>query len=106
MHQAMAGVQIPIAKIPDGVNFHPGDESPYAGRADFYFCRYGDYVIEMNSSKDKPHALEVPPGVTDAIVRDLVSRQAVPLSEKTEIPPRSTMILWLGAPGSSIEASK
>ena len=106
MHQAAAGVELPIAKVPEGVAFKAGNESPYAGRADFYFCRYGNYVIEMNSSKDKAHPLKVPTGVTIGMAKDLVSNQDVQLSEKVVIPPASTMVLWLGPAESSVSASK
>jgi hypothetical protein len=104
MHQAMAGEAIPIARIPDNVAFKPGNESPYAGRADFYLCRYGDYVIEMNSNKDKPQALKVPAGVVAPMAEDLVSGQDVKLADTTQIPPRSTVILWLGAARSKAES--
>ena len=30
----------------------PGVENPYAGRASFRKCVYGDYLIAMNSSAD------------------------------------------------------
>jgi hypothetical protein len=100
MHQAMAGQQIPIARIPDGIKFRAGDENPYAGRASFYCCRYGDYVIEMNSDKNKSHPLQVPAGVTAMSAKDLVSGQDVYLTDGTDIPPSSTMVLWLGSSGS------
>jgi hypothetical protein len=105
MHPAMAGDTIPIAQIPDNIKFHAGDESPYAGRADFYLCQYSGYTIEMNGSKDKPHTLEAPPGVTASSAKDLVSGQSIKIDAATEIAPRSTLILWLGAPNSNAETS-
>jgi hypothetical protein len=98
MHQAMAGEKIPIAQIPPGVKFHAGDESPYAGRASFYYCRYGDYVIEMNSDSRRSHPLKVPPGCSLFSARDLVSGQDVNLAGGSDIPPSSTVVLWLGSP--------
>ncbi len=40
MHSALAGEKLPIAKIPEGVKFKPGDESVYAGKGGFYTLRY------------------------------------------------------------------
>lgn len=57
---AHTGEQLPIAKIPEGVDFKPGWESVYAGKGDFYTLRYGKYLIAMNCTKDKVYDLKVP----------------------------------------------
>jgi hypothetical protein len=58
LHSAHAGEKLPIAKIPDGVAFRPGDESVYAGRGSFYTLRYGPYTIGMNATTDQTFELE------------------------------------------------
>jgi hypothetical protein len=57
---ALAGEKLPIAKIPAGVSFKPGDENVYAGKADFYTLRYGNYLIGMNLTTDKTFELKSP----------------------------------------------
>ena len=94
MHSAHAGEKLPIAKIPDGVSFRPGDESVYAGKGDFYTLRYGDYLIGMNMTTDKTFELKPPEGVSGAkeLVSGKIMKPTVPLS----VPPRSTVVLWSG----------
>ncbi len=94
MHSAHAGQQYPIAKIPDGIAFKPGDESPYAGRAEFYRLQYGHYLIGMNSTKGKTFTLAVPSGYSSA--PDLISGKAVSLTTPVSVAPMSTVILYLG----------
>jgi len=95
LHQSMAGMRIPIAGPPPGVKITPGSDNPYAGRADFYYCRYGDYVIEMNASTEKAHALRVPEGVTATRCAELITGKTVALDGRTAIPANSTVILYL-----------
>ena len=40
VESAHTGEVLPIAKIPDGIKFKPGDESIFAGKADFYKMEY------------------------------------------------------------------
>ena len=94
MHSAHAGEKLPIAKIPDGVKFKPGDESVYAGKADFYKLRYGDYLIGMNMSAEKTFELKPPAEIFDA--KELVSGKVVKLAAPLKVAPRSTVVLWLG----------
>ena len=93
MHSAETGEEMPIAKIPEGVKFKPGDESPYAGKADFYNLRYGPFLIGMNTTKDKTFELKVPAGIDAA--PELVSGQTVSLAKPLQVPPRSTVVLYL-----------
>ncbi|MBC8054219.1 MAG: hypothetical protein H7Y13_14245 [Sphingobacteriaceae bacterium] len=93
IHSAHAGEKLPIAKVPQGVKFKPGDENIYAGKADFYTCSYGKYLIGMNSSADKTFELEIPKGYTMA--PDLVSGKTFNLSAPVKIAPRSTVVLYL-----------
>jgi len=57
---AHTGEELPIAKIPAGIQFEPGSENAYAGRGDFYTLRYGKYLIAMNCTKDRSYELKVP----------------------------------------------
>ncbi len=60
LHQAFAGEVLPIAKLPSGITFKPGDENVWAGRGDFYTLRYGPYLIGMNVTTDRPFPLRIP----------------------------------------------
>ncbi|MEV6590096.1 Tat pathway signal protein [Streptomyces acidicola] len=56
LHQAYAGQVLPLAKAPDDVPERDlGVESPYAGRASFYRCAYGPYLIAMNTTADRSY---------------------------------------------------
>jgi len=94
LHSATAGERLPIAKIPDGVKFKPGDENAHAGKGDFYTLRYGDYLIGMNLTTDQTFELTPPPGVTEA--HELVSQTILKLDAPLKVPPRSTVVLWFG----------
>jgi hypothetical protein len=94
LHSAHLGEQLPIARIPAGVKFKPGDENAYAGKGDFYTLRYGDYLIGMNMTTDRTFELKPPAGVKAA--PDLVSRKTVKLNAPVKVTPRSTVVLWLG----------
>lgn len=95
LHQALAGEKQPIAKIPAGVRFKPGDENSFAGKAEFYVCRYGDYLIGMNCTSDKTYTLNAPAGMTHAPV--LVSGKTAALPKGAlAVKPMSTVVLYLG----------
>ena len=93
MHSALAGEVLPIAKLPEGLRFKPGDESVYAGKAAFYTLRYGAYLIAMNTTKDRTFALTPPAGVT--IAQELVTNRSLALDAPIKVGPRSTVILRL-----------
>ncbi|WP_200301016.1 Tat pathway signal protein [Streptomyces adelaidensis] len=58
LRQAFAGQVLPLAKAPaDMPERAPGVETPYAGRASFYRCVYGPYLIAMNTTEDRVHTL-------------------------------------------------
>lgn len=94
IHSAHTGEKLPIARIPEGVKFHPGDESVYAGKGSFYTLRYGPYLIAMNMTTDKSFELKAPAGVQHAT--DLDSGKAVEFGSPVPVGPRSTLILYLG----------
>lgn len=92
---AHAGEVLPIAKIPDGIKFKPGDESVYAGKGDFYTLRYGPYLIAMNLTTDKTFDLAVPQSA--APIRELVSKKSAPGGSVKRVGPRSTIVFYMGA---------
>ena len=95
-HSAIAGEKLPIAKIPAGVPFKPGDESVYAGRASFYILRYGPYLVGMNTTPDKTFDLKVPDDAKSA--KALVSGGTDATSgEMLKVGPRSTHVYYLGS---------
>jgi hypothetical protein len=94
LHSALAGEKLPIAKIPVGVKFQPGDESVYAGKGDFYTLRYGSYLIGMNMTMDKTFELKTPPEISGA--KELVSEKMVKLTAPLKVAPRSTVVLYFG----------
>jgi hypothetical protein len=75
IHSAHAGERLPIAKVPAGTNYKPGDESVYAGRGRFYVLRYGPYLIAMNMGA-KSDSVIVP--ASSAPIPELVSRKSIP----------------------------
>jgi hypothetical protein len=93
MHSAIAGEKLPIAKIPAGVRFSPGDESVYAGRGDFYSLRYGPYLIAMNCTTDRTFELKQPADMGDAL--ELISKQRLLPNQPLKVGPRSTVVLYL-----------
>ncbi len=91
-HLAEAGEQLPIARIPEGAIFQPGDESVYAGKGTFYILQYGPYLVAMNLTKDRTFDLVVPAAFAGA--RELVSgRDAA--GGSLAVGPRSTVLLKL-----------
>jgi hypothetical protein len=94
VHQAFAGLKLPVAAPPPGTGRIPGQGDPFAGRAAFYACRYGDYLIGMNASREKAYELKPPAGV--AAAPDLVSGKTVSLAGTVRVPPMSTVVLYLG----------
>jgi len=95
MHSAEAGEKLPIAKVPDGVRFRPGDESVYAGKGDFYTLRYGNYLIGMNLTTDKAFELKASEEVFKEPM-ELVSHKRVSLATPVKVGPRSTVVLYFG----------
>ncbi|CAN7305684.1 hypothetical protein LJR289_001526 [Pseudoduganella sp. LjRoot289] len=91
-----AGERQPVAKLPPGSNYAPGEDNAHAGRADYYELRYGPYLIAMNSSKDKTFTLKLPP--RKGIVQELVSGAMIGQG-KTSLPLKAgtTAVLFLGS---------
>jgi hypothetical protein len=98
LHQALAGEELPIHKIPADVTFTPGTESHFSGRADFYTLKYGPYLIGMNTTTDKTFAIDVPKDARS--IKELVSgRTDVVAGSQEKVGPLSTVVYYLrGAP--------
>lgn len=87
-----AGEEMPVAAAPAGVTVKPGAESVYSGKGDFYLLRYGDYLIAMNMTTDRPASFAVPADFAGAL--DLVQPDAAPGTEASRtVAPRTTVIL-------------
>lgn len=92
VHSAHAGEVLPIARIPEGIPFKPGDENAFAGRADFYLLEFGNYVIGMNSSTNKTTEIDVP---SARKVLNLTNNKEIVTSGKVKIKPQSTIVLYI-----------
>lgn len=96
IHSAYVGEELPIAKIPDGVPFKPGQENVYAGKGDFYTLRYGPYLIGMNMTKDQTFEITLPENAGP--ISELVSKRVDIKAGSTEkVNPRSTVVYYLNS---------
>jgi hypothetical protein len=57
---AHTGEKQPIALHPPGIDFTPGKETPFAGKASTYELSYGPYHIVMNCHPSKSHSAVIP----------------------------------------------
>ncbi|MBP5860286.1 Tat pathway signal protein [Streptomyces sp. LBUM 1484] len=91
LHQAFAGQVLPLAKAPDDVpDSPPGVETPYAGRASFYRCAYGPYLIAMNTTGDRSYTLATE-GFGDSV--NLGSGAKVRDGAELTVKPGTTVVL-------------
>lgn len=93
IESAHAGDSLPIARIPEGIKFKPGDENVYAGKADFYRMNYGKYLVGMNMTLDKTFELLIP-GDAKKVVNLTGGNQMVK-SRQLSVGPRSTVVLYV-----------
>jgi hypothetical protein len=94
IHQAWAGEVLPISARPTGANAPAyGDWGPFLGKAAFYRCSYGPYLILMNCSEDQDHAVEIPPEFVNA--RDLISSKSAGDLSGAPLKPLSTIVLYV-----------
>ncbi|MEO8613584.1 MAG: hypothetical protein ABI600_00460 [Luteolibacter sp.] len=89
---AHTGEKLPIAMIPKGVDFKPGDESIFAGKGDFYQLNYGSYRIAMNMSADKAFEFKVP--VTSGKMTNLVTGKPVEPGSVAKVAPLTTVVIY------------
>jgi hypothetical protein len=94
LHSAEAGEKLPIAKGPAGVAFKPGDESPYAGRAEYYHLRYGNYLIGMNATADKSFSLDIPADAPSPV--NIETGERAKPGKTITVSPHTTLVFYLG----------
>lgn len=95
LHQAWAGEVLPIAKRPtDATAPKYGEWGPFVGKAAFYSFQYGNYLIGLNTTADQTYAVTVPSGIAQA--PDLIGGAMVDTRSPVQVPPRSTVVLFLG----------
>lgn len=97
IHQSQEGDVYHLAPVPAdvpdptlGVHFD-GVETMLVGRAPFYYCEYGDYLIAMNTSTDKVFTL--PSRQDFGPARDLATGETVGAGVRPKVGPRSTLVL-------------
>jgi hypothetical protein len=93
VHSAETGEELPIARFAADGGWKPGAEHPLAGRASFYQCRYGRYLIGMNATRDQTFALTVPKGV--GAVQNLSAGGTLVEAEALNVAPGTTTVLLL-----------
>lgn len=79
------------ALSPEGIAFKPGQESPYAGRGEFYRASYGPFEIGMNATHDKEFTLRLPADGNS--YRILPAGRVCAPGEKLVVKPMSTIVL-------------
>ena len=63
------------------------------GRGDFYFMRYGDYLIAMNCTEDQTLGVQMPEDCAGKDFVDLISGQIIH-ARSLAIAPSTTLILY------------
>jgi hypothetical protein len=96
--QALHGENWPIARLsPDvkspsaGVNEF-GVESVLVGKAPYYQCAYGRYLIAMNTTDDQTFTFQTQGNGTASHLTD--GGRTVRLGNPVRVPPRSTVVLY------------
>ncbi len=84
---AYTGDIIPQATLPALAD----DSDPFVGKADFWFCRYGNYLIGINRSAGTTYELPTPSNFTSAT--NLVTGQN--MTGTINVAPQSTVVLYL-----------
>jgi len=97
LHQSQEGDVYNLAPVPAdvpdptlGVHFD-GVETMLVGKAPFYYCEYGDYLIAMNTSTDKVFTLPARQDFGPA--RDLATGRTIGAGVRPRVGPRSTLVL-------------
>lgn len=92
LHQVFAGEKLPLAAAPSDVPLQPtGKETPFAGRASYYECQYGPFLIAMNTSTNKTYSFKPGDDFGDSI--DLASGKKIPATRNMKVGPGSTIVL-------------
>jgi hypothetical protein len=92
LDQVFAGQPLPLAASPADVPTMPlGKESPFAGRADFYECEYGPFLIAMNAAASKTYSFTPSEGFGVSV--NLATGEKVQPSKAIQVAPGSTVVL-------------
>lgn len=92
LHQAFAGEPLPLAAAPADVPLQPlGKETPFAGRASFYQCQYGPFLIAMNTTSNKTYSFK--PGEDFGESVDVASGKKIPAQRNMKVAPGTTVVL-------------
>lgn len=67
------------------------DSDPFAGKANFWTCRYGNFLIGINRSSATSYELKTPPGFVSAT--NLITSAL--MSGTVMVAPQSTVVLYL-----------
>ncbi|WP_425244991.1 Tat pathway signal sequence domain protein [Streptomyces sp. NEAU-NA10] len=100
LHQALAGDVYRLAPVPDDIPdptlgvYFDGVETMLVGRAPFYLCEYGDYLVAMNTSTDK--TVTLPARQDFGPARDLATGKTIGAGVRPKLGPRSTLVLYRG----------
>jgi hypothetical protein len=96
-HQAWAGEVMPIAKRPaDASQPSYGAWGPFLGKASFYWVRYGNYLIALNTTEDRTFSLPAAASLDLPQAKELVSGKDLDLKRGVPVPPLTTKVLFLG----------
>ncbi|HEU5396583.1 MAG TPA: DUF1349 domain-containing protein [Verrucomicrobiae bacterium] len=87
--QAYQGERLPLAANDPLAT----DDGPFRGKALFWACRYGNFLIGINRSTGKTYELKTPAGFTSAT--NLIDGQV--MTAPVYVPPQSTVILYLNS---------
>ncbi|MEU6375391.1 Tat pathway signal sequence domain protein [Streptomyces sp. NPDC046909] len=100
VHQSQEGDVYHLAPVPAdvpdpalGVHFE-GVETMLVGRAPFYLCEYGDYLIAMNTSTDRTFTMPARQDFGPA--RDLATGKTIGAGQRPTVGPLSTLVLYRG----------
>jgi hypothetical protein len=91
--QAYQGELLPVAASDPLAT----DDQPFRGKALFWTCRYGNYLIGINRSTASTYQLQVPAGFISAT--NLINGQH--MTAPVYVSPTSTVILYLNNPTNS-----
>lgn len=94
--QALAGERLPIAAPPEGVPpLKAPAWGPFAGKADYYELRWGDYLVVMNTTADRSFTFVVPDVAADG-VKSLSRGSTFGRGEAVDVKPRTTEVFYIG----------
>lgn len=91
--QAYQGERLPVAASDPLAT----DDGPFRGKALFWACRYGNFLIGINRSSGRTYELGTPAGFVSAT--NLITGQN--LAGPVYVGPQSTVILYLSSPTNS-----